>query len=88
MIRYPEITYDDGYIEVPDDTALWLLPAPGRSRRMAYDHAHFDCVGEGKLEMKQTQQDAGDSVTWHEERTRPIMPLIPVPLQHADGVKE
>jgi hypothetical protein len=88
MVRYPEITYDDGYTEAPDETAygdfLHLVASAG----LAYDHAHLDYISEGKLEIKRTQHDAGDGVTWQVERTRPIMPLLPAQLPHADGVKE
>jgi hypothetical protein len=88
MVRYPEITYDDGYTEVPDETAygdfLHLVASAG----LAYDHAHLDYIGEGKLNIKRTQHDAGDGVTWHVERKRPITPLTPLPVPHADGVKE
>jgi hypothetical protein len=88
MVRYPEITYDDGYTEVPDETAygdfLHLVASAG----LAYDHAHLDYISEGKLNIKRTQHDAGDGVTWHVERKRPITPLTPLPVAHAEGVKE
>lgn len=88
MVRYPEITYDDGYTEVPDETAygdfLHLVASAG----LAYDHAHLDYITEGKLRIKRTQVDAGEGVTWHVERTRPIMPLTPLPTAQAEGVKE
>lgn len=88
MVRYPEITYDDGYTEVPDETAygdfLHLVASAG----LAYDHAHLDYISEGKLNIKRTQHDAGDGVTWHVERKRPITPLTPLPVPHAEGVKE
>jgi hypothetical protein len=88
MVRYPEITYDDGYTEVPDETAygdfLHLVASAG----LAYDHAHLDYITEGKLRIKRTQKDAGEGVTWHVERARPIMPLTPLPVPKAEGVKE
>jgi hypothetical protein len=88
MVRYPEITYDDGYTEVPDETAygdfLHLVASAG----LAYDHAHLDYISEGKLNIKRTQLDSGGGVTWHVERKRPITPLAPLPVAHAEGVKE
>jgi hypothetical protein len=87
MVRYPEITYDDGYTEAPDETAygdfLHLVASAG----LAYDHAHLDYLTEGKLRIRRTQRDAADGVTWQVERKRPILPLIPPPVPHAEGVK-
>ncbi len=88
MQRSPEITYDDGYTEVPDETAyvpfLHLVATAG----LAYDRAHLDYMTEGKLEIKRTQRDAGDGVTWHAARKRPIMPFMPVLVPEAVGVKQ
>jgi hypothetical protein len=87
MVRYPEITYDDGYTEAPDETAygdfLHLVASAG----LAYDHAHLDYLTEGKLNIKRTQKDAADGVTWQTERKRPILPLTPPPVSQAEGVK-
>lgn len=87
MVRYPDITYDDGYTEVPDETAygdfLHLVASAG----LAYDHAHLDYISEGKLRIKRTQRDAANGVTWRVERTRPILPLNPPPVTNAEGVK-
>ena len=87
MVRYPEITYDDGYTEAPDETAygdfLHLVASAG----LAYDHAHLDYLTEGKLNVKRTQRDATDGVTWQVERKRPIMPLTPLAVSQAEGVK-
>jgi hypothetical protein len=88
MVRYPEITYDDGYTEAPDETAygdfLHLVASAG----LAYDHAHLDYLTEGKLRIKRTQKDASDGVTWQVERKRPILPLKPPPVSQAEGVKQ
>jgi hypothetical protein len=87
MVRYPEITYDDGYTEAPDETAygdfLHLVASAG----LAYDHAHLDYLTEGNLKVKRTQKDAADGVTWQVERKRPILPLTPSPVSQAEGVK-
>ena len=87
MVRYPEITYDDGYTEAPDETAygdfLHLVASAG----LAYDHAHLDYLTEGKLNVKRTQKDAAEGVTWQTERKRPIQPLTPPPVSQAEGVK-
>jgi hypothetical protein len=90
MVRYPDITYDDGYTEAPDETAygdfLKLVAGAG----LAYDHAHLDYMSEGKLNVKHTQKDTSEGVTWKIERKRPIMPL-PQPgiaPPEAEGVKQ
>ncbi len=88
MVRYPDITYDDGYTEAPDETAygdfLKLVAGAG----LAYDHAHLDYMSEGKLNVKHTQRDTPDGVAWKVERKRPIMPLPgAAPLPAAEGVK-
>jgi hypothetical protein len=90
MVRYPDITYDDGYTEVPDETAygdfLHLVASAG----LAYDHAHLEYMTEGKLNVKRTQRNMPDGVQWKVERKRPIMPLpepgAPPPV--AAGVKQ
>jgi hypothetical protein len=88
MVRYPEITYDDGYTEAPDETAygdfLHLVASAG----LAYDHAHLDYLTEGNLKVKRTQKDAAEGVTWQVERKRPILPLTPPPVSQAEGVKQ
>jgi hypothetical protein len=87
MVRYPEITYDDGYTEAPDETAygdfLKLVAGAG----LAYDHAHLDYMTEGKLNVKRTQRDTPDGVAWKIDRKRPIMPISTDPLPAAEGVK-
>jgi hypothetical protein len=88
MVRYPEITYDDGYTEAPDETAygdfLHLVASAG----LAYDHAHLAYLTEGNLKVKRTQKDAAEGVTWQVERKRPILPLTPPPVSQAEGVKQ
>ena len=88
MVRYPEITYDDGYTEAPDETAygdfLHLVASAG----LAYDHAHLDYMTEGKLKINRTQRDTSDGVMWRVERKRPILPLTPLPVAQAEGVKQ
>ena len=87
MVRHPDITYDDGYTEAPDETAygefLKLVAGAG----LAYDHAHLDYMSEGKLNLKRTQRDTPDGVAWKLERKRPILPAPgSVPLPAAEGV--
>jgi hypothetical protein len=83
MVGDPEITYGDGYPEVPDETAYGDFLRLVASAGLAYDHAHLDYLSEGKLDIKRTKRDAGDGVTWRMERTRPTLPLHPADLTHA-----
>lgn len=74
MARYPDITYDDGYTEAPDETAygdwLHLVASSG----LAYDHAHLDYLSHGKFKIKRTEKEFFDAVQWKVDRERPILP--------------
>jgi len=74
MGRFPDVTYDDGYTEAPDETAygpwLHLVASAG----LAYDHAHLDYLSHGKFKIKRTQKEFFDGVQWKLERDRPILP--------------
>jgi Zinc carboxypeptidase len=88
MVRYPDITWDDGYTEAPDETVYGKNLQLAASAGLAFDHAHLEYLDQGKLKTKRTQHDAGEGVTWHVERARPILPVNPPQLPHADGVKD
>jgi hypothetical protein len=90
MVRYPDITYDDGYTEAPDETAYGSFLHLVASAGLAYDHAHLEYLSEGKLNVKHTQKDTPDGVSWKLERKRPIMPLISpsATTPVAEGVKQ
>ncbi len=74
MGRFPDVTYDDGYTEAPDETAygpwLHLVASAG----LAYDHAHLDYLSHGRFKIKRTQKEFFDGVQWKFERDRPILP--------------
>ncbi len=74
MARYPDITYDDGYTEAPDETAygdwLHLVASAG----LAYDHAHLDYLSHGKFKINRTEKEFFDAVQWKIDRERPILP--------------
>ena len=75
MERFPDITYDDGYTEAPDETAygdwLHLVASAG----LAYDHAHLDYLAHGKFKIKRTEKEFLDGVQWKVDRERPILPV-------------
>jgi hypothetical protein len=90
MVRYPDITYDDGYTEAPDETARGSFLHLVASAGLAYDHAHLEYLSEGKLNVTRTQKDMPDGVSWKLERKRPIMPLTSpsATTPVAEGVKQ
>ena len=74
MGRYPDITYDDGYTEAPDETAygdwLHLVASAG----LAYDRAHLEYLAHGKFKIKRTHKEFFDGVQWKFDRERPVLP--------------
>jgi hypothetical protein len=88
MVRHPDITYDDGYTEAPDETAYGRFLHLVASAGLAYDHAHLEYMSEGKLDVKRTQHDLPDGVQWKIDRTRPILPLPGLALPPAEGIAQ
>ena len=72
--RFPDVTYDDGYTEAPDETARgpWLHLVAGAG--LAYDHAHLNFLSDGKFKIKRTQKEFFDGVQWQVNRDRPVLP--------------
>ena len=70
----PDVTWDDGYTEAPDETAhgdyLKLVSSAG----LAFDLVHLRYLAEGTLRIKRTQKSGPDGVEWKTERKRPILP--------------
>ncbi|HEY7789885.1 MAG TPA: M14 family metallopeptidase [Vicinamibacterales bacterium] len=85
MTRFPDVTYDDGYTEAPDETAygpyLHLLASAG----LAFDRVHLKYLADGQLRITRTEKAAGSGVSWSVSRERPILPSsepkVPVPQQ-------
>jgi hypothetical protein len=82
LARYPDITYDDGYTEAPDETAYgdWLKLVA--SAGLAYDHAHLQYLTDAKMKIRHTQKEFFESVNWKEERERPMLPADIDQLDH------
>ncbi len=74
--RFPDVTYDDGYTEAPDETARgpWLHLVAGAG--LAYDHAHLQFLTDGKFKIKRTQKEFFDGVQWSVNRDRPVLPDV------------
>jgi hypothetical protein len=71
----PDITWDSGYTEAPDETAhgdyLKLLASAG----LAFDRVHLKYLAEGKLRITRTEREAAGGVQWRVDRARPILPF-------------
>jgi hypothetical protein len=87
MVRYPDITYDDGYTEAPDETAYGQFLHLVASAGLAFDHAHLDYFAEGKFKIKHTQKEFFDGVQWSVDRERPVLPMN-APDAASDGQDE
>ncbi len=74
MERFPNVTWDEGYTEAPDETAhgtyLHLVAGMG----LAYDKVHLNYLAHGKLKIKRKEKDYTNAVTWQFTRQRPILP--------------
>jgi hypothetical protein len=70
----PDITWDAGYTEAPDETAhgdyLKLLASAG----LAFDYVHLKYLAQGKLRITRTEREVPGGVQWRVERARPILP--------------
>lgn len=79
----PDITWDTGYTEAPDETAhgdyMKLLASAG----LAFDMVHLDYLAQGKLRMVRAEKETPEGVSWQVLRERPILPAseppVPVP---------
>ena len=70
----PDITWDAGYTEAPDETAdgdyMKLLASAG----LAFDKVHLNYLANGKLRITKTERRVPDGVQRRVERARPILP--------------
>lgn len=82
LARYPDVTYDDGYTEAPDETAYgeWLKLVA--SAGLAYDRAHLQYLTDAKMKVKHTQKEFFDGVNWKVDRERPMLPANIDQLDH------
>ena len=77
----PDITWDSGYTEAPDETAhgeyMKLMAAAG----LAFDYVHLNYLADGDLRVTRTEREAAGAVQLRLERARPILPPGVKPLQ-------
>ena len=83
----PDITWDDGYTEAPDETAHGDYMKLVASAGLAFDLVHLNYLAQGKLRIVRTQKAGPDGVEWKVSRKRPILPssepAVPAPDQTA-----
>jgi hypothetical protein len=74
MLRYPDITYDDGYTEAPDETAYGSFLHLVASAGLAFDRAHLEYFTQGKYKITRKHKSFVDGVQWSVDRERPVLP--------------
>ena len=70
----PDITWDSGYTEAPDETAHGDYMKLMASAGLAFDHVHLNYLANGKLRITRTEKEVPGGVQWRVERARPILP--------------
>ncbi|HEX4227198.1 MAG TPA: M14 family zinc carboxypeptidase [Bryobacteraceae bacterium] len=74
----PDITWDSGYTEAPDETAHGDYMKLMASAGLAFDRVHLTYLAEGKLRIRRTEHEADGKVTWQVQRDRPNLPASEV----------
>lgn len=70
----PDITWDSGYTEAPDETAHGEYMKLMASAGLAFDRVHLEYLAKGRLRIHRTEREQGGKVTWRVERLRPNLP--------------
>jgi len=70
----PDITWDSGYTEAPDETAHGDYMKLMASAGLAFDRVHLNYLAHAKLRISRTEREQGGKVTWRMERQRPNLP--------------
>ena len=85
----PDVTWDSGYTEAPDETAHGDYMKLMASAGLAFDRVHLDYLAKSKLRVNRTEREQGGKVTWRVERLRPNLPATetepPRPGAATDG---
>lgn len=70
----PDVTWDSGYTEAPDETAHGDYMKLMASAGLAFDRVHLEYLGKAKLRINRSEREQGGKVTWRLERLRPNLP--------------
>jgi hypothetical protein len=70
----PDVTWDSGYTEAPDETAHGDYMKLMASAGLAFDRVHLNYLADAKLRITRTEREQGGKVTWRVERLRPNLP--------------
>ena len=70
----PDVTWDSGYTEAPDETAHGDYMKLMASAGLAFDRVHLNYLAHAKLRITRTEREQGGKVTWRVERLRPNLP--------------
>ncbi len=77
----PDVTWDSGYTEAPDETAHGDYMKLMASAGLAFDRVHLNYLANGKLRIRRVQREVGDKVTWQVIRDRPNLPVSELPTK-------
>ena len=70
----PDVTWDSGYTEAPDETAHGDYMKLMASAGLAFDRVHLNYLAGGKLRVNRTEREQAGKVTLRVERLRPNLP--------------
>ena len=70
----PDVTWDSGYTEAPDETAHGDYMKLMASAGLAFDRVHLAYLANGKQRIRRTEREQAGKVTWRVERQRPNLP--------------
>jgi hypothetical protein len=70
----PDVTWDSGYTEAPDETAHGDYMKLMASAGLAFDRVHLKYLANSKLRIRRTEREQAGRVTWRIERLRPNLP--------------
>ncbi|HML17434.1 MAG TPA: M14 family zinc carboxypeptidase [Bryobacteraceae bacterium] len=70
----PDVTWDSGYTEAPDETAHGDYMKLMASAGLAFDRVHLEYLGNAKLRIRRTGREQAGKITWRVERLRPNLP--------------
>jgi Zinc carboxypeptidase len=70
----PDVTWDSGYTEAPDETAHGDYMKLMASAGLAFDRVHLEYLANSKLRIRHTEREQAGRVVWRIERLRPNLP--------------